>query len=85
MSDRDTIVEAVRSTKNLNQAAKKLGISRKTLYLRMREHGLPFGKAGRRKRRLSYGGKRALWVAAAGTVAAVAIGAVALRSPKSST
>ena len=84
MSDRDTIVEAVRSTKNLNQAAKKLGISRKTLYLRMREHGLPFGKAGRRKRKLSYGGKRTLW-AAGGIVAAVAVGAMALRSRGSST
>ena len=41
------IVEAIATTKTLGQAAKHLGISRRTLQHRMRQLKLPFGRNGR--------------------------------------
>ena len=77
MSDRNEIVAAIRGTKNLNEAAKRLHISRRTLQNRMRAYGLARGQGGRPKRKLSYARKRSPgWgmVMAAGAAGAVAVG-----------
>ena len=75
--ERAAITEAIRGTANLDAAARKLGIARKTLYNRMRALGLPRGKAGRPKRRLGRA-KRGAWVAA-GAAAAVLTGVALTR------
>jgi hypothetical protein len=53
-TDRAAVISAINSTRNLNEAARKLGASRRTLQNRMREYGLPRGKAGRPKEWLPY-------------------------------
>lgn len=54
--ERTAIERALReSGDNIGTAARHLGASRRTLQNRMREYGMPRGRAGRRKRRLPYG------------------------------
>lgn len=53
--ERSAIVAALeRAGGNIGKAARALGASRRTLQNRMREYGMPHGKAGRRHRRLPY-------------------------------
>ena len=52
--ERTAITSAIASTPNLNEAAKKLGASRKTLQNRMRAYDLPYGKSGRPRELLPY-------------------------------
>jgi len=53
--ERPAIVAALRSQGgNIGKAARQLGCSRRTLQNRMREFGLPRGRAGRRRRVLPY-------------------------------
>ncbi len=53
-TDRTAVVSAINSTRNLGDAARKLGASRRTLQNRMREYGIPRGQAGRPKEWLPY-------------------------------
>lgn len=71
--DRIKILAAIHQTSNYDEAAKKLGISRRTLQNRMRSLGMTRGKAGRPKRKLGYRGKGVIWAAAAATVAVSAL------------
>ncbi len=52
MSERDAVVSAINTSRNLGDAARKLGASRRTLQNRMRSYGLPRGKSGRPKESL---------------------------------
>ena len=83
--DRAAVVEAIRSTKTLGDAARALGCSRRTLQLRMREYGLSRGKSGRPKRRLTYGRRGRAWGIAGGIAAAGLAGALLLRKRGTST
>ena len=53
--ERAAIVDAIKSSRNLNAAADKLDVSRKTLFNRMREYGLPEGRSGRPRTALPHG------------------------------
>jgi len=53
-TDRTAVVSAINSSRNLGEAARKLGASRRTLQNRMREYGIPRGQAGRPKEWLPY-------------------------------
>ena len=55
MTDRETLVAAVKGSRNLNVAAKRLDVSRRTLQNRMREYDLPRGRGGRPRAELSLG------------------------------
>ncbi len=83
--DRAAVVEAIRSTKSLSAAARALGCSRRTLQLRMREYGLARGKAGRPKRKLSYGRRGKVWAVGGAVAAAGLVGVLALRKRSSTT
>jgi hypothetical protein len=94
MSEREDILAAIRDTGStigdreitggsITRAAKKLGVSRRTLQARMRFHKIPMGKAGRRKGKIKYG-RRAKTYAAVATVAVVA-GAVLLSKRSTTT
>jgi transposase-like protein len=79
MDDRKALMAAVNGTKNLNEAARRLGVSRRTLQNRMRAYGLARGRGGRPKRKLSYRKKRSPgWgmVMAAAAAGAVAVGVI---------
>lgn len=52
--ERTAIVQAVNSTNNLDEAAEKLGASRRTLQNHMRDLGLPRGRAGRPRHELPF-------------------------------
>lgn len=66
--EREAVVAAIESTANLNEAARRLGASRKTLWNRQHEYGLPPGQAGRRKQELPHAS-----AGVAGVVSAVAV------------
>ncbi len=68
-ASRRDVVRAIRESKNLREAAKKLDMPRRTLQRRMREYGIPRGRAGRPKRKFRYRGK---------SRASIALGAAAL-------
>ena len=64
--EKDDILQAIRDTGatvgdkeitggSISRAAKKLGVSRRTLQARMRFYKIPMGKAGRRFHRITYG------------------------------
>ena len=79
MDDQRELVAAIRGTKNLNEAARRLGVSRRTLQNRMRAYGLARGRGGRPKRKLSYRKRRSPgWgmVMAAAAAGALAVGAL---------
>ena len=78
--ERAAITEAIRSTRNLGAAARRLGVARKTLYNRMRALGLPRGKAGRPKRKLGRARKLGYATVAVAGVAVVAGIALSRRS-----
>ena len=66
MLEKQAIVDALRdSGGNVSRAARKLDVSRRTLQNRMREYGMPVGKSGRPKKRLSYRASSMLGTAAA--------------------
>ena len=76
--ERETIVAALKQARgNIGEAAKILGASRRTLQNRMREHKLPRGRAGRRKRRLPYGRVSGGVLAGLGAAAVLGIGLIA--------
>lgn len=52
--ERRAVVEAIQSSPNITEAARKLGASRRTLQNRMRQFGLPPGKSGRPHESLPY-------------------------------
>jgi hypothetical protein len=68
--DRSAVISAINSTPNLNEAAHKLGASRRTLQNRMREYGIPRGKSGRPKEWLPYKSSTVHTVLGVGAVAA---------------
>jgi hypothetical protein len=90
--EKDDILQAIRDTGaavgdkeitggSISRAAKKLGVSRRTLQARMRYHGIPTGKAGRRMKRITYGrAKRAFakYAPIGAAVAVVGVGVVLL-------
>lgn len=77
--ERAAIVQAISSSSNLDDAARKLGASRRTLQNRMRHYGIPRGKSGRPRRKLKYSKKRKAWsVGVAATAVAMISGAVLL-------
>jgi hypothetical protein len=64
--EKNDILQAIRDTGatvsdkeitggSISRAANKLGVSRRTLQARMRFHGIPMGKAGRRFKKITYG------------------------------
>jgi hypothetical protein len=64
--EKNDILQAIRDTGatvsdkeitggSISRAAKKLGVSRRTLQARMRFYGIPMGKAGRRFKKIAYG------------------------------
>jgi hypothetical protein len=69
VSDRAAVVSAIQGSRNLERAAVRLDVSRKTLYNRMREYQLPAGKSGRPRRLLG---------SESGQNAAVGLGALAI-------
>jgi transposase-like protein len=77
LHDKTAIEAAIKDAGgNISDAARKLGVARRTLQSRMRFFGLPEGRAGRRKMRISYGKRRKLYTAgalAAGALVAVAV------------
>ena len=92
--EKNDILRAIHdSGNNISKAASLLGVSRRTLQSRMRFYSIPPGKAGRRKKKISYGrvakhysrhAKRYNTVA----VVAVVVGGVVLlgrKSPKTFT
>ena len=102
--EKDDILQAIRDTGatvgdkqitggSISRAAKKLGVSRRTLQARMRHYGIPMGKAGRRFRKISYGrvakhyARHAKVYNTVGIVAVVVGGAVLLgrKAPKTFT
>lgn len=52
MQEKETVARVIRDTDNLEVAARRLGVSRKTLYSRMRQFELPPGTPGRRRKDL---------------------------------
>jgi hypothetical protein len=94
--EKDDILQAIRDTGatvgdkqitggSISRAAKKLGVSRRTLQARMRHYGIPMGKAGRRFRKISYGRNAKAY--AIGAAVVVVGGAVLLgrKAPKTFT
>jgi hypothetical protein len=94
--EKNDILQAIRDTGatisdkeitggSISRAAKKLGVSRRTLQARMRFHGIPMGKAGRRMKKMSYGrAKRAFSkYAPVGAMVAVVVGGAVLLGRKS--
>ena len=82
--ERSTIERALKeSDDNIGTAARTLGASRRTLQNRMREYGMPRGRAGRRKRRLPYGGGRVSQGLGAAALAATLLGVGYLVTRKS--
>lgn len=75
-TDRETLLAAIRGTRNLGEAARSLGVSRRTLQNRMRAAGLARGRGGRPKRKLAYSKRAKGW--SAGIAAAVGLAAGAL-------
>lgn len=77
--DRGDVVAALRDAGgNVGRAAKMLGASRRTLQSRMRDYGIPEGRAGRRRRKLNYRSRRMhrnALIAIGAVIGAVAIGA----------
>lgn len=82
--ERANIVQAISSSSTLDEAARKLGCSRRTLQNRMREYGMARGKPGRRKRRL-YGKRRKAWAVGGAIAAAGVLTGLALRGRSTST
>jgi len=79
--ERATIEAALeRHDGNIGEAARELGASRRTLQNRMREYGMPRGKAGRRKRELPYGKVSGSALGVLGAAAVVGAGALLYRS-----
>jgi len=98
--EKNDILQAIRDTGatvsdkeitggSISRAAKKLGVSRRTLQARMRFYGIPMGKAGRRFQKITYGrAKRAFAKYApvgAAVAVAVVVGGVALLGRKPNT
>ena len=94
--EKDDILQAIRDTGgtvsgdvitggSISKAAEKLGVARRTLQDRMRFYGIPKGKAGRRRKKMSYGrAKRAFSrYAPVASVAVVAVLGVGLLYRKS--
>ena len=80
MLERDDIARALREAGGkIGKAARLLGASRRTLQNRMRYYGMARGKAGRPKRKLSYGRKRGAWLAGGAAAAAVVGGLVLMK------
>lgn len=53
--DRPAVLAALRDARwNVGRAARKLGCARRTLQNRMRDYGIPRGRAGRPRRPLHY-------------------------------
>ena len=79
--EKSTIIAALkRADGNIEEAARDLGCSRRTLQNRMRSHGLPRGRSGRRKRELPYGRKSSSGIVAGlGAAALAGVGYLALR------
>ena len=79
LHDKTAIEAAIKDAGgNISDAARKLGVARRTLQSRMRFFGLPEGRAGRRKMRISYGKRRKLYTVGA-VAAAVVLGAVVIK------
>lgn len=68
MTDREALVAAVKSTRNLNEAANRLDVSRRTLQNRMREYNLPRGHGGRPRADLAGAGGMSISDVAAGVL-----------------
>lgn len=92
MLEKQAILQALRDTGavvtdqavtggNIGRAARKLGVARRTLQDRMRFYGIPAGKAGRRKKKMSYG-RHAKSYAIGAAAVALAAGAVILQKKK---
>lgn len=80
--ERSTIVDALRSSGgNIQVAADELGASRRTLQNRMRQYGMPRGRAGRRRRALPYA-RRSRIAAGALAVGAALVGALVYATVK---
>ena len=88
--EKDEILAAIRDTGatvqegkivggNLTNAARKLGVARKTLQNRMRYYGIPRGQSGRRRRKISYSKRSGLAVLGG---AAAALGLLVLAGKK---
>ena len=74
---KEAVVEAIRESPNLAEAAKRLQISRKTLFNRMRAYGIPRGRSGRPKKKITYRRKSRVLAVGAGVVAgALAVGLI---------
>jgi transposase-like protein len=79
LHDKTAIVQAIHDAgDNISDAAKRLGVARRTLQSRMRFYGIAKGTAGRRKMRISYGKRRKLYTVGA-VAAAVVLGAVVIK------
>lgn len=82
-NERAEIEQAIKdSGDNITKAAERLGVARRTLQNRMRSLGIPEGKRGRRKMRISYRAKKNLY--AAGAVGLAVLGVVAISRGRSS-
>lgn len=80
--EKNDILNAIRDAgNNISKAARKLGVARRTLQARMRFWSIPPGKAGRRKRKITYT-KRARAYGTVAVVAAVVVGGVLLTRVK---
>ena len=78
-TDRETLLAAIKNTRNLGEAARELGVSRRTLQNRMRKAGIARGRGGRPSRKLSYGKRAKGWSAGLAAVAGLAAGALLWR------
>jgi hypothetical protein len=86
--DRADVVAALHDSRDaagvedVGRAAKLLGAARRTLQSRMREYGIPKGRAGRRRRKLSYRrGRRNMLIAIGALAGAAGVIALRRRSP----
>lgn len=79
--EKDAVVAALKASGGkVTIAADRLGVARRTLQLRMREYGIPEGRRGRPRRRITYReGARGGWGVAAGLAAVAGAAALALR------
>lgn len=73
--DRGEIEQALKAEPNITDAAKSLGVARRTLQNRMRSLGMPVGRSGRPTRKLTYSKRRRSY-AGWGAAAAALVGGV---------
>jgi regulatory Fis family protein len=77
--EKSTITSAIADAGgNISKAAGKLGVSRRTLQLRMRMYGISRGKSGRPKYKIHYSKHKKLYTAGA-VAAGVLVGVALLR------